>query len=287
MNGNIHIYLHKFANIDGVRIHYVEKGAGDPIILIHGLGAYSYTWRKNWDALARHFRVLAVDLKGFGFSDKPKRNGYSIDSHVALVEKFIDRLDLKTADIIGSSMGGEIGLRLALKSPDKVRRLILVAPSCYRDRPPGYARWICRLPYMSLFRHYIRRLFMNPEALLATVKGACYNTNLITEAEVRNYLLPVYLDGFDRAFIQMLREFDFGKERSRYNQITHQTLIVAGDKDRIIPYFHLERLQKELKNAALITLKDTGHFPHEERYDVANQLFINFLLEKREPLYSV
>lgn len=72
----------KYIYVDGIRIHYLEKGLGEPLLLVHGLGAYSYTWRYNIDALAQHYRVIAIDLKGFGLSDKPKGRGYSIHSHM-------------------------------------------------------------------------------------------------------------------------------------------------------------------------------------------------------------
>ncbi|MBO8170801.1 MAG: alpha/beta hydrolase [Bacillaceae bacterium] len=273
------VTLHKFSSINGVRLHYVEKGEPyqDPLLFIHGLGAYSYTWRKNLGPLSRQFHVIALDLKGFGFSDKPREQGYSLSSHTELVRSFIDNLGVAPVNIAGNSMGGEIALRLAGRYPDRVNKLVLIAPSCFITRLPYHAYALRYLPYKRFIRTWLRHKYLNSRRLFEAVKNAFYDRKRISEQEIKNFLLPVFLDGFDEAFIRVVREFDFGRDKHLYQKIKHPSLIIAGEKDHVIPLSHLERLCRELANSKIIRMRETGHFPHEERHEQVNQLISDFI----------
>jgi 2-hydroxymuconate-semialdehyde hydrolase len=274
------ITIGHYTFIDGIRIHYLEKGQGLPILLVHGLGAYSYTWRYNIDELAKFFKVYALDLKGFGLSEKPRGTGYSVDDHASLVRKFIQKLDLEPVYYVGSSMGGEIGMRICLDYPHLVDKLVLIGSSGYRDRIPWYLRMLGYLPYNMLLKSYIRKKYLNEELLGQIVKDAFYDPKKLNPQEIKNYLYPVFLNGFEEAYLNLLRKFDFGKRMSDYHLIRHPSLILAGDYDRVIPLEHLKRLHQELTSSKLIILEKAGHFLHEERPDEVNQLILNFLLNR-------
>ncbi|HJV47157.1 MAG TPA: alpha/beta hydrolase [Bacillota bacterium] len=272
------ITIGHYMNIEGVRIHYLQKGEGQPVILIHGLGAYSYTWRYNFDELAHDFKVYALDLKGFGLSDKPKKTGYSIDDHVKLVQKFIEKIEEKPVHLVGSSMGGEIGLRICLDSPELIDKLVLIGSSGYRDRIPWYYRVLGYLPYNQWVKRYIQKKYLKEELLAQVVKDAFYDPEKLKPQEIKNYIYPVFLTGFEEAYLSLFRKFDFGKRLNEYSAIQHQALILAGENDRVIPLQHLQRLNQDLSNSTLVTLKKAGHFLHEERPEVVNQLIHQFLL---------
>lgn len=273
------IWKGNFIKVKGVRLHYIDKGEGETLLLVHGLGAYSYTWRYNIDPLSRHYRVIALDLKGFGFSEKPIGPGYSIDHHVDLVNQFLIEMGLKQVDYIGSSMGGEIALRLCLKQPSRIRRLVLIGSSGYRDKLAKHLRFLGFLPYTFLVKQFVRRKFLKYETLSKIVKEAYYQPHFISKEEIDNYLYPVYSKGFEESYMTMLREFDFGKMKVQYSHISHPALILAGEKDQVIPYDHSLRLSKDLRNSQLITIKETGHFLHEEKPGQINELILKFLTE--------
>src|SRR5256885_16080785 len=115
-----------FARIDDVRIRYLDAGAGTPVIFIHGLGASMYAWRKNLaPVMAGGYRVLALDLLGFGSSDKPAR-GYTNAAYAELVVALMDSLHLPDAVLVGHSMGGEIAAGVAIFFPTRGPGLVLV-----------------------------------------------------------------------------------------------------------------------------------------------------------------
>jgi pimeloyl-ACP methyl ester carboxylesterase len=277
MHTQINSWRGKFIDIDGLRIHYVERGQGSPLLLVHGLGVYSYTWRYNIDAFASHFHVYALDLKGFGLSDKPRGKGYSIDDQVQLVKSFIDKLGLGCVDFVGSSMGGEIGLRLALYEPALINRLLLIASSAYRDRLPNHARLLARMPLFYPVRRYLEKKYLRMELLYEIVKSAYHNPAFISEEELQTILQPVFTPGFVESFLMTLKEFDFGKRQNEYGRIEAKTLILAGENDRVIPLAHCKRLAEDIKNARLHIVAQSGHFLHEEQADRVNDAVLSFL----------
>lgn len=116
-----------FAQVDGVRLHYLEWGepTRPPLVLLHGYTGNAYAWQPVAPELAGHFRVIAPDLPGHGDSD-PLAEGYTIQGYVAVLDRFIDRLGLGRFDLVGLSMGGRVGLVYAAEKPDRVGRLVIV-----------------------------------------------------------------------------------------------------------------------------------------------------------------
>src|ERR1041385_9046402 len=109
-------YSH-FVDVDGVRLHYQEKGTGVPLLLLHGFTSSTYSWKDVFDPLASNFRVIAVDLKGFGFSAKPDGD-YTRRGQAVLIGHLLDQLHLDKVWLCGSSMGGEVAVNLALREPN-------------------------------------------------------------------------------------------------------------------------------------------------------------------------
>jgi haloalkane dehalogenase len=136
---------------DGLRMHYVDEGSGDPVLLFHGEPTWSFLYRKVIPPLARVARVLAPDYFGFGRSDKPvEREWYSYDSHYASMERFVDELDLRGLTLVVHDWGGPLGLRLAAERPERVDRLVITNTGLYAGRPPS-DEWL-------RFREFVRRV---------------------------------------------------------------------------------------------------------------------------------
>jgi haloalkane dehalogenase len=136
-------------DVDGGRMHYVDEGAGDPVLLLHGEPTWSFLWRKIIPALPG--RKVAPDLIGFGKSDKPTDIGwYSYDRHVASIERLVSELGLERMTLVVHDWGGPIGLRFAVEHPDLVDRLVITDTGIGGGRPPG-ERWL-------RFREVVRSL---------------------------------------------------------------------------------------------------------------------------------
>jgi haloalkane dehalogenase len=141
----------RYLEQDGLRMHYVDEGSGDPVLLFHGEPTWSFLYRKVIPPLARVARVLAPDYFGFGRSDKPvEREWYSYDSHYASIERFVEELDLRGLTLVVHDWGGPLGLRLAVERPERVERLVITNTGLYAGRPPS-DEWL-------RFREFVRRV---------------------------------------------------------------------------------------------------------------------------------
>ena len=140
-----------YVELDGLRMHYLDEGGGDPVLLLHGEPTWSYLYRKLLPRLAQVSRVVAPDYYGFGRSDKPvERTWYTYDRHYGALERFVEQLDLRRVTAVVHDWGGPIGFRLAVEHPERVERLVVLNTGIYSGRPPGEA-WL-------RFRAFVRRV---------------------------------------------------------------------------------------------------------------------------------
>ncbi|MFN2469802.1 MAG: haloalkane dehalogenase [Gaiellaceae bacterium] len=141
----------RYSDQDGLRVHYLDEGAGDPVVLLHGEPTWSYLYRKLVPALAVVARVVAPDYPGFGRSDKPvERDWYSYDRHYDVMERLVRDLDLRRATVVVHDWGGPIGFRLAVEHPDRFERLVVMNTGIFAGRPPS-DEWL-------RFRAFVRRV---------------------------------------------------------------------------------------------------------------------------------
>jgi haloalkane dehalogenase len=141
----------RYLQQDGLRMHWVDEGAGDPVLLLHGEPTWGYLYRKLIPTLADVARVVVPDYFGFGRSDKPvEREWYSYDAHYASIERFVRELDLERLTVVVQDWGGPIGLRLAVEHPERVERLVILNTAIGAGRAPS-EEWL-------RFRAMVRRV---------------------------------------------------------------------------------------------------------------------------------
>ena len=139
----------KFIEVDGLSTHYIEKGSGEPVILLHGFFFDTYMWNKNIDVLAERFKVYAIDLWGFGYSTRePLDYGYPLYTNQLL--NFMDTLDIASASLIGQSMGGGTIINFTVSNRDRVDKIVLVDAAGMPNRLPIMGR-ISNLPKLGEF----------------------------------------------------------------------------------------------------------------------------------------
>src|SRR5919198_3028128 len=157
-----------YAEVNGLRLHYVDEGAGDPIVCFHGEPTWSYLYRKMLPPLvAGGYRVVCPDYAGFGRSDKPtERDWYTYDRHVELVSLVLENLDLRGVTVVVQDWGGPIGLRWAVENPDRVARLVILNTGLFTGRvSKGFMAW----------RNFAER---NPDLPVGFVLRSATATNL-------------------------------------------------------------------------------------------------------------
>lgn len=263
--------------VDDTRIRYIDTGADagkPPVVLIHGLGASIYSWRKTIAPVAvAGFRVVAFDNRGFGFSARP-RSGYSNAAHARLVLALMDSLGIAEAVLVGHSMGGAIAAEAALAAPDRVRGLVLIDAAGYGLRYPLLLR-VAGWPLVGPLAAALRSRSWTARLL----KGSYGDASKVTEADVDQYYAPVAEPDYGRALRGVAREFRFDALRGRLGAIEIPTLVLWGERDRIIPLAVGRRLAAELPRVAFIVMPGVGHAAPEEAPDAVNHWLTLFLTE--------
>ena len=251
----------------GIGLNYYEFGTGDPIIMLHGFGASAYSFRKIADLLADNYRVILIDMKGFGYSHKPKDDKYSAFDQAEIIASFIRGLELQNVTLLGNSYGGGIALFTCLRMQDEgnspVKRLILIDSAGYEQKIPLYIA-VLRVPVIC----YIV-MFLTPDKWNAgyVLQKAYFNDELISEEMPKNYAAPLSTKGAGSALISTadhLLDKDVMEMSKRYKEIEAPTLIIWGEKDEIIPLFIGKRFDKEIPDSELHIFPECGHVPQEE-----------------------
>ena len=260
------------ADANGIKTNYLEAGQGDPVVLIHGSGpgVTSYAnWRLVLPALAENFRVLAPDMVGFGFSERPANIEYGVQTWADQVVGLMDTLELPTAHLVGNSFGGAIALRIATQHPDRVGKLVLMGSM---GVPFPITEGLERVwGYQPSF-----------ENMRKVLDVFAYSRDLVNDelAEVRyrGSIQP----GFQESFAAM-----FPAPRQRWveamctpeddiRRLPHRTLIVHGREDQVIPVQTSLRLMELIDNADLSVFSHCGHWSMIERTEDFNRSVSEF-----------
>lgn len=274
-------YLALATDAGAVRLAYRDHGKGKPVVLLHGFGASSYTWRHIEPGLVKEgFRVLTVDLKGFGLSDKPLDEKYSIFHQAELIGAFIRQLQLKDTTIIGHSLGGGVALVLALdKSTDitsRISRLVLIDSIAYAQNIP-IAFSILRTPVLGQIGSRLVPLEVQTRVAL---KLAYFDDSKFSSEDVKEYADALRDKGSRHALIQTARQIlpeNLPELSSRFRTIQIPTLIVWCDHDKVIkPNIGL-RLHNNLPNSTFRVIRDCGHLPQEEKPQETYRALQHFL----------
>lgn len=279
----VHADRSRFINIDGIRVHYQEFGdaANPPMILIHGYTASVYVWKTAAPMLAREgFHVIAVDLIGFGYSEKPRWFEYSITAQTRMIERFMDRLGIGRAMIIGSSYGGAVAATLALDYPERVEKLVLVSPVINDDLQshpilklasiPGVGEVIT--PFLSDSKVFMRYR-MNGTFARA-------NRQMVTEDRIEAIRRPLFAADGHHSLLATSRNWNANRIEHDAHLIGQPTLIIWGEDDTVIPVTDGHKLHDAILHSRLVVLKDCGHVPHEECSEVFCEVVTEFCRNK-------
>ena len=274
----------KFVSVDGARVHYQEFGdvSKPTLIMIHGYTASLYVWKTVAPMLADSgFHVVALDLLGFGYSDKPSWFDYAIASQARIVARFMNRLGIGRATLVGSSYGGAVAATLALDYPERVEKLVLVdavSNDNLRNHPilklasiPGIGEAIT--PFLVDSRAFQRH------RMRGTLAKA--NHKLITDERVEGILRPLTAADAHHSLLATSRAWSANRIEQDAHLITQPTLIVWGEDDKVIPVDDGYTLHRSILNSRLVILKDCGHVPQEERSETFADLVTEFCREPR------
>jgi pimeloyl-ACP methyl ester carboxylesterase len=249
-----------------VRIHYQEAGdeKAPPIILIHGFISSNLVWNEVFLPLANAgFRVIAPDLPGYGYSDKPSDGRYTIDAQAYAVLGLMDRLGIDQATIVGASYGGAIAATIALDYAERVAKLILVG-AVSNDQPKK--KLLLRLAGVPLLGDIATPLFLGSRWILRKRTQDVYRRLGYPlderKLEARHHLLETA--NTHRAMIRTIRRWEADRISREASLIRQPTLLVWGEADTHIPISEAFRLRDAIPNSRLTVFRNCGHLPPTE-----------------------
>lgn len=244
------------------KFHYMEEGSGEPLLLIHTVGQSLYTWRKVFPRLAEYYRVIAVDLLGHGYSDRPISFDYTVEEHAESIRLFLDAIGVESAHIMAFSMGAMYALDFARKNPQRVGRMVLLAPGGLTPEMP----LLVRMLDSSLIGSIACRLY-NLKSVNKLLEDCFFDLTNINEEMVREYYRPAS-DPDGRHAIQLsVHNFDDHEVISALRDMPQETLILRGIEDKWRSDEDLQLIHTALHNAESAVIRNAGHLMHEEKWD--------------------
>ena len=269
-----------YINIEGINVKYDEFGKGNEkiVLFLHGLGASSLAWRDIPEALSKYFHTIALDLVGFGGTDKPHEN-YTLNYFCKFLEKFLSEIGIdriKKISVIAHSLGGYIALEYAIRNKTRINKLILFNSSGLLGKPT------------PLLYDYLNAV-QTTDPVVRSNKLKNVFENLVAD---RIRLLPIIVDIFVST-INMpgaKHAFESAFENSTSTTLDLNTikeikeipcLIIWGEKDKLIPVTFAEKFKEIFDNATILIIKDAGHSPFIEKPAIVYQALLDFLVTEQ------
>jgi pimeloyl-ACP methyl ester carboxylesterase len=262
------------ARVAGVDTHWLEAGAGPAVLLLHGLGASSYSFRHVFTPLARRFRVIAPDWPGFGRSEAPLSHDYSLLGQARWLTAFLDQSGVDKARLAGNSMGGVISLVAAMDFPERVDRVCLLGAPTYPGNRPKLI-WPIGWPVVG--RLY--EALLGPTAVRLIGRTAFKDPAVLTEEAVAEYSISLSSAAGRRATAEFVRRAvppDAAARVARYPTIRQPILFICGDSDGVVPLESARRFAREAPRVTLLELEACGHAAQEEKPEIVSRALEEF-----------
>ncbi|MBB36043.1 MAG: 2-hydroxy-6-oxo-2,4-heptadienoate hydrolase [Hirschia sp.] len=266
----------KVVNLNGIRTNYHDLGAGFPVMLIHGSGPGVSAWA-NWrlamPGLSKVARVIAPDMLGFGYSDRPGKEYYNKDQWLNQLLSLMDALEIERTDLVGNSFGGGISLAMAIRYPDRVRRIVLMGSagldlglSDALDQVWGYT------PSLDNMRRLLD-IFAYDRALV---------TDELAELRYQASIRPGFQESFSEMFPAPRGRWltELASEEGLLREIPHETLVIHGREDLVVPLENGYRLAELIQRSQLHVFGQCGHWAQIEHAARFEKLVIDFIMEK-------
>lgn len=245
-------------------------------LLVHGFLGSTFTFRKLIPLLARRHDVYAIDLVGFGKSEKSRSFEYSYYRYASLLHEFILALELNKVIVVGHSMGGQIALYAAKYFPERLLGLALICSSGYLARSPRYAAFLSSLPIIAPW--FVKR-WISRYKTEDVLKNTLYDKRLITKEMAQAYRAPLEEPNFPYTLLGLLKHREGDLTKTDLQTIQLPVLLVWGEEDEIVPMRIGLSLAQDLTNSRFSAFPNAGHQVIEEKPEEVFSEIVNWAKE--------
>jgi pimeloyl-ACP methyl ester carboxylesterase len=260
-----------FAEIQDARVRFLDVGEGPAVVLIHGFASSLETWELVVPELEKGHRVLALDLKGFGWTDRPPGD-YSPAAQAKLVLGLMDERGIDRAAVVAHSWGASVALALALEAPDRVSRMALYDAWVYEEQLPSFFVW----SRADVIGEILVGLFYD-ERPDERMTAAFFNREAVSEELIEAVERSLERPGTKAAALEAIRGQEYEDVQHLYGQIQVPVLLLWGREDVVTPLAYGETLSRQLPGARLVVYPRCGHFPMLEAASESTADLVAFL----------
>ncbi len=286
----------RYSDAPGYRAHYIEEGAGDEtLLLLHGEPTWSYLFRKQIPVWAEHYRVVSVDHMGFGKSAAPQDRTYWLQDHVDNLERFVLALNLRDLTLVMHDFGGPVGMGLAIRHPDRIKRIVSVNGPTPAGQPDlldritanvadaPWFQWIFKAEKEGFLDQVLGHLDYN---ILSTLKlNGFVDNSVITDSWLRAYRAPfptlahaVGGIGWAKGYATDMHRFELPDEATRRALAAKPAFAIWGEQDRTLQAKHfLPLFEAAFPGGAIRRLPKAGHYSPEDAPDDVARLVADFV----------
>ncbi len=251
----------KLVNIDGANISYLEEGTGKPIVMVHGIPSISHIWERLTDDLSITNRVIVIDLPGFGYSDPPQNNDYTISNYTEMLRSFLETLDIDQPMLLCHDYGATIGLTYALRYPENYRQLVILDIFSQVDLPADPISW--QIAKMRI-QDEMAVVFGQDDSRRPNPDLRTRSHIPMSDDLIRRYYMsegnPVKLNRTMYALCRVDYKQDLKYIADNIESIDKKILIIRGTRSRFFPISTGDQIQQAVKNSEVITFSDRGPF---------------------------
>lgn len=304
MMKNAHQISSKFVQVGDLNIHYLIAGEGAPLVLVHGWPTSSYLWRNVIPLLAKQRKVIALDLPGYGRSDKPLDVTYNHNYHAKILGDFIDSLGIKKTALAVHDVGGPIGLLWAIRNQERLERLMILDTIFYPDGcgrlfyssnisfPKRYlttlfylispSPFLLKLILLSVHTRGLRKFVFSPFGIARILKMGIHNKEKVPKELISAYQSPFNVEQgrqiLAKAWLD-LRNEELKEIIPKLSTLKVPVLILYGENDIVLPTLAAEmrRLKNDLPDAQIVSIPNCGHYLQEDQPEAVARHMVEFL----------
>lgn len=268
----------QFINIKGLRVHFRDTGerTAPVVVLLHGFGSSLQTWDEWSSVLDKNYRVVRLDLPGFGLTGATPEHDYSDRADVERLADFLNAIGVSRSTVVGHSMGGRIAWNFASTYPSHVDRLVLIAP----DGFPAPGQTLGERPYDVGWLGDLIQFFMPKFLVKKSLEPAFFDASNVKDELLDRYYDLLRAPLVRQSILQRMRQTVNSDPVDRLKNITSPVLLLWGEVDRMIPCVNSQDYSRALAHSRTVILPEAGHLLQEENPQIALKVMLDFLAQK-------